>query len=87
MASTAGTNLWDAQQTVDSVVEDFPPDQVSSLPEMSESLQSHMARQATVIVNYAGFCKIDQHEVQSGQSVGKPREKIVDLQKMLQIAK
>ena len=87
MSSIAGTNLWDAQQTVDSIVEDFPQDKMTSLPELSESLQSHLDRQATVVVNYAGFGKIDQYEVQSGQSVGKPREKMVDLQRMLQIAR
>ena len=83
--SSAGTNLWDAQQTVDSIIEDFPQSKVASLHKPTASLQLHLSKQAAVVVDFDRFSRIDQHEVNLGQTVGKPREKIVDLQKMLQL--
>ena len=83
--SPAGTNLWDAQQTVDSIIEDFPQSQVASLHTPTESLHLHLSKQAADVIGFEQFSKIDQHEVSMGQSAGKPREKIVDLQKMLEL--
>ena len=83
--SPAGTNLWDAQQTVDSIIEDFPESAVASLQKSPESLQMQLSKQAAVVVNMERFSKIDEHERSMGQAAGKPREKMVDLQKMLKL--
>ncbi|KAL0029968.1 hypothetical protein WJX77_010608 [Trebouxia sp. C0004] len=79
-----GTNLWDAQQTVDSVIEDFPLGAVAHLSQKSQTLQSQLNKQT--VVDYEGYCKIDKYEVEQGHKHGKPREKITDVGKMLQIA-
>ena len=80
----SGTNLWDAQQTVDSIMEDFPPGFVAELPQQQQRIQS--AFSGHIVVDYDGYCKINQHELEHGQKVGKPREKVVDVQEMLQLA-
>ena len=79
-----GTNLWDAQQTVDSIMEDFPPGLVAELPQQHQSIQSALS--GHIMVDYDGYCKIDKHELEHGHKVGKPREKVVDVQEMLQLA-
>ena len=81
-----GTNLWDAQQTVDSIMEDFPPGLVAELPQQQQQT-IHSALSKHIMVDYDGYCKIDKHELEHGQKVGKPREKVVDVQEMLQLAK
>lgn len=82
----AGTNLWDAQQTVDSIIEDFPQDAVADLPQQTQTLQSYLHGQNVSVVDYDGYCKIDTHEVQQGLKLGKPREKVTNVQKMLKLA-
>ena len=76
--------MWDAQQTVDSIMEDFPPGLVAELPQQQQRIQSALKGQTAV--DYDGYCKIDKHELEHGQQVGKPREKVVDVQEMLQLA-
>ncbi len=84
MLMVAGTNLWDAQQTVDSIIEDFPPGAVAQLSQKSQTLQSELNKQT--VVDYQGCCKIDKYEVEQGHKHGKPREKVTDVGKMLEIA-
>ncbi len=84
MLMATGTNLWDAQQTVDSIIEDFPPGAVAHLSQKSKTLQLQLNKQT--VVDYQGYCKIDKYEVEQGHKHGKPREKITDVGKMLQIA-
>ena len=84
MLMATGTNLWDAQQTVDSIIEDFPPGAVACLSQKSKTLQSQLSKHT--VVDYQGYCKIDRYEVSQGHKHGKPREKITDVHKMLQTA-
>ena len=82
----AGTNLWDAQQTVDSILEDFPP---ANLPQpllQDDDLRVVLHRQGVQFVDLQGYLNIDTHEVQQGQKAGKPREKLVRKDEMLRIA-
>lgn len=82
----AGTNLWDAQQTVDSILEDFPP---ANLPQpllQDDDLRVVLHRQGVQFVDLQGYLNIDTHEVQQGQKAGKPREKLVRREEMLRIA-
>lgn len=86
MVFCLGTNLWDAQQTVDSILEDFPPAHVP-LPLMQEDDLSVVLRKGGVpFIDLQGYTKIDKHEIDQGQKVGKPREKLVSTEEMLQIA-
>ena len=38
------------------------------------------------IVSFSDWDKIDLEEIQRGTPIGKPREKIVDIEEMLQVA-
>lgn len=40
----------------------------------------------TYIVDWKGWEKIDKYETEQGQKIGKPREKIVDMDKMIEVA-
>ena len=82
----AGTNLWDAQQTVDSIIEDFPPSSIATLQQKSQSLQYCLQTKSAHVVSFSGYCNIDKYEVEQGQRVGKPREKVTDIQEMLQLS-
>lgn len=84
--SYAGTNLWDAQQTVDTIMEDFPPSRIATLQLKHQSLQAHLQTESAQVVNFNRYCKIDKHEVEQGLTVGKPREKVTNIQEMLQVS-
>lgn len=82
----AGTNLWDAQQTVHAITEDFPPSHTDLLQHKDQTLLTYLQSKSTKVVDFSGYCNIDKHEVEHGQTVGKPREKVTDTQKMLQLS-
>lgn len=82
----AGTNLWDAQQTVDTIIEDFPPSSIAKLQQKSQSLPDCLQTESAQVVSFNGYCNIDKYEVEQGQRVGKPREKVTDIQEMLQLS-
>ena len=84
--SYAGTNLWDAQQTVDTIMEDFPPSLMATLQQKHQSLQTYLQTKSAQVVNFNGYCRIDKHEVEQGLKVGKPREKVTNIQEMLQLS-
>lgn len=86
LSHNAGTNLWDAQQTVDTIIEDFPPSSTDLLEHKHQTLQTYLQSKSAQVVNFSGYCNIDKHEVQYGRRVGKPREKVTDIHEMLQLA-
>lgn len=81
-----GTNLWDAQQTVDTIIEDFPPSSIAKLQQKSQALQTCLQTKSAQVVSFDGYCNIDKYEVEQGQRVGKPREKVTNVQEMLQLS-
>ena len=71
---------------MDSILEDFPP---TSLPQpllQDDDLCVVLQRQGVEFVDLEGYTNIDNHEVNQGQKVGKPREKLVSTEDMLRIA-
>ena len=81
-----GTNLVDAEQTVDTMVrskESFPA--VDALPGGRQGLAALLASRGVEVVDFAGWEKIDAEEVRRGEAVGKPRVKIVDVEEMLAV--
>ncbi|KAL3138008.1 hypothetical protein ABBQ38_005244 [Trebouxia sp. C0009 RCD-2024] len=81
-----GTNLWDAQQTVDTMTEDFPPSSTDLLQHKHQTLRTYLQSKSAKVVDFSGYCNIDKHEVERGQKVGKPREKVTTTQEMLQLS-
>ncbi|CAL8471382.1 g10924 [Coccomyxa elongata] len=81
-----GTNLVDAEETTSSIVEDSPvlpkigPDSAGS-PGLTAALQE----QDVQVVTFSDWHRIDAAEVGKGQESGKPREKFVHINEMLQM--
>lgn len=50
-----------------------------------EYINSILNQQSTQVVTWKDWLKINEFEINAGKKVGKPREKIVDIQKMLNI--
>ncbi|EIE19717.1 nucleotide-binding domain-containing protein [Coccomyxa subellipsoidea C-169] len=83
-----GTNLVDAEETTSSIVEDSAAltkvtVESAGTPSLRESLQDRNVQ----VVDFPAWQQIDAAEVQQGQNIGKPREKFVDIQKMLETGK
>ncbi|KAI3438904.1 hypothetical protein D9Q98_001319 [Chlorella vulgaris] len=82
-----GTNLVDAEQTVDTMLrtrDSFPA--VQSPRPGSAGLKALLEQRGVQAVSFQGWQRVDAAEVQRGQAQGKPREKITDVQEMLQLA-
>jgi adrenodoxin-NADP+ reductase len=82
-----GTNLLDAEQTVDTMVQwqgELPLVEapVGGAQGLAQLLQE---RQAPV-VSWPVWEKIDAAEVERGAAVGKPREKFTSVEEMLRVA-
>lgn len=85
-----GTNIPDATETVNSIIEDFDSgiydnNNVDSL-NAQENLTNYLKNQNVDVVSKEGWNKIDEYEIQCGEKIGKPREKLVDVDKMVQIS-
>jgi NADPH-dependent glutamate synthase beta subunit-like oxidoreductase len=86
-AGIIGTNLVDAEQTVDTMLrtrDSFPA--VHSPRPGSAGLKALLEQRGVQAVSFQGWQRVDAAEVQRGQAQGKPREKITDVQEMLQLA-
>jgi ferredoxin/flavodoxin---NADP+ reductase len=82
-----GTNKKDAQETVDSLLEDLA---AGRLPEPLEpdpaAIESTLRAREPNLVTYAGWDRIDRHERGLGESHGRPRVKLTRIEEMLEIA-
>ena len=86
-----GTNLVDAEQTVDTMVQNqanFPKNQEEEQGQSGRrGLEALLKDRGIEVVNFKGWEAIDAEEIRRGAAVEKPREKIVSVEEMLQIAK
>jgi len=84
------TNIYDARETVASIVEDAgrgkldPPS--SRLSSFLEVLAKVGRKKVEEVVTWEGYQKIDAYECEMGATRGKPREKIIDAQELVRIA-
>jgi ferredoxin--NADP+ reductase len=81
-----GTNKLRAQETVRSLMEDFHDLPDFELPETKELLELLKERRVTP-VTFIDWKKIDAYEIMMGLNLGKPREKMTRISKMVSIAK
>lgn len=51
-----------------------------------EGIKKYIIEKNIQIVDWQGWERIDKYEIEEGKKLGKPREKVCDLTKMLQIA-
>ena len=83
-----GTNLVDAEQTVDTMVRaagTFPAVHAAAAAG-GEGLRALLASRGHRAVSYAGWQRIDAEEMRRGHAVGKPREKLTSVEEMLAVA-
>ena len=82
-----GTNKKDAQETVDSLLEDLA---AGRIPEPAEpdpaTIESTLRARVPKLVTYAGWDRIDRHERGLGEPHGRPRVKLTRIEEMLEIA-
>jgi NADPH-dependent glutamate synthase beta subunit-like oxidoreductase len=84
---TIATTLLDAVETGDSVLKDL--DNLSNRvdPKESSSFEAFLQNQSGNLVNYQGWKRIEDYELQSGIQSGKSQEKVCDVPKMISIAR
>ncbi len=82
-----GTNIMDARETVRAIVQDISDGLFSELklgashPGMDAVLTTHN------VVDWDGYSRIDQLEMDLGEKSGKDRVKLVDVETMLEVSK
>ncbi|CAK9207381.1 unnamed protein product [Sphagnum troendelagicum] len=88
-----GTNLVDAEETIDSIAEDESGGLLtnSAAPSQtsvgSDGLETLLKSRGIPSVSFGEWLKVDATEVALGNQRGKPREKIISKDDMLNIAK
>ncbi|MGE0876015.1 MAG: NAD(P)-binding protein [Burkholderiales bacterium] len=81
-----GTNRADSGETVRALLEDLAALRTRRVPGTA-GLQALLAARGKPVVDYAGWLRLDAVEVSRGRASGKPREKIVDVARMLDAAR
>jgi ferredoxin--NADP+ reductase len=80
-----GTNKPDSFETAKHVVEDVPSLVPCEQP-AREAVAKFLAGRGVRVVDYDAWRRIDSAEVKRGEAVGKPREKFVSIDEMLDAA-
>jgi ferredoxin--NADP+ reductase len=82
-----GTNKKDAQETVDSILEDLAAGTLTDPASPDPAEFERMLRERRPdLVTYQGWTAIDQHERAAGEPSGRPRVKLTSIEEMLEIA-
>jgi adrenodoxin-NADP+ reductase len=83
-----GTNQIDAEETVASILHDRGGLlKNSSAKEGLSLLEAELRAHNVPYVTYQEWEELNAVEVQQGQQVGKPREKVVEVEQMVRLAK
>eukprot|EP00624_Nannochloropsis_granulata_P007271 evm.model.NODE_7041_length_21246_cov_21.304998.1 len=84
------TNIYDARETVASIVEDAGQGRLnlssSSSSSLLEVLSEAGRKKVEEVVTWKGYQKIDAYECTTGAARGKPREKVINAQELVRIA-
>ena len=88
-----GTNIVDARQTVAAILEDASNNAIPSVASAETGVAGLDAVRSILrkgsekkVIGWNGYVRIDAHEVRAGEAVGKPREKIISIPEMIEIA-
>lgn len=79
-----GTNKPDSQATVASLLEDLPNLTPSPHRETAELLDT-IADRGVRVITFGDWKRVDEHEVERGQALGKPREKFTSIKAILDL--
>ena len=80
-----GSNIPDAQETVNSIISDLESDNLNTPSESSDIVDLLKSRKMDY-VDLEGWKKIDKYELLEGSKVGKCREKLLTIEEMIKIA-
>lgn len=80
-----GTNLIDAEETVDSIHFDRKILKTDTPKGGREGLKAILKLRGVRYVDHAGWQRLNEHELQKGVDSGRPRVKVVDTETMLDI--
>ncbi len=80
-----GTNKPDSFETAKHVIEDIPSLQLCESPGR-ESVLEFLAAKDVHLVDYEAWQRIDAAEIKRGEAVGKPREKFVTVDDLIEAA-
>lgn len=80
-----GSNIIDSKEAASSILEDYSKKEHHTSNTGYESLKSLVETRGEV-VGWSGWLDIDQVEVEEGSKRGKPREKMVSVKQMLEVA-
>jgi ferredoxin/flavodoxin---NADP+ reductase len=88
-----GTNKKDAQETVDAMLADLSPSgegggETAHTPSEADAaaVEALLRERQPQLVTYSGWEAIDRHERALGESSGRPRVKLTEIDEMLRIA-
>ena len=79
-----GSNIQDAKETVYSILSDLTSSSSSSSSD--DNVIEQIIKRVPSAITYEQVCRIHSHEETQGSIVGKPREKVVSIETMLDIA-
>jgi ferredoxin/flavodoxin---NADP+ reductase len=83
-----GTNKRDAQETVNTILEDLDADRLPTPADPDrDSLEALLAERRPDAVSYAGWQAVDRAERQAGEPHGRPRVKLCSFEELLEAAK
>lgn len=79
--------MGNAFQVAKSICEDLKKIDLSIRKDGFKEAKSIIALNNNNVINWEQWEKIDKYEIRQGQKVGKPREKVCDIDKMIEICK
>jgi ferredoxin/flavodoxin---NADP+ reductase len=83
-----GTNKRDAQETVDTVLEDLDSGRLGTPSDPDrDSMEALLAERQPDAVSYAGWQAVDRIEREAGEPYGRPRVKLCSFEELLEAAK
>jgi len=83
-----GTNKRDAQETVNSILEDLDADRLPAPADPErDSMEALLAERQPDAVSYAGWQAVDRVEHEAGEPHGRPRVKLCSFEELLEAAK
>ncbi|HVG75429.1 MAG TPA: FAD-dependent oxidoreductase [Thermoleophilaceae bacterium] len=83
-----GTNKRDAQETVNTILEDLDADRLPAPADPErDSMEALLAERQPDAVSYAGWQAVDRVEREAGEPHGRPRVKLCSFEELLEAAK
>ena len=81
-----GTNIVDAKETVDTIMNDLLQSSSKKSKHGRDELLTILKERNVDVVDWDMWCKISEEEIKRGKIDGRVREKIVDVNDMLHVA-